>query len=88
MGGESTSAWPTVVDELVKRGLQRPELLIVDGGTGLESAITAVWDSVPVHRCTGHKHPNLREANAISAETNGIVEPGVGFSCVREFAGR
>jgi len=37
---------------LVRRGLRRPELLIVDGGTGLESVIAAVWDSVPVQRCT------------------------------------
>jgi putative transposase len=59
MGGESTEAWRTVLDDLVKRGLRRPELLIVDGGTGLESAITAVWDGVPVQRCTVHKHRNL-----------------------------
>jgi putative transposase len=59
MGGESTEAWRSVLDDLVKRGLQRPELLIVDGGAGLESAITAVWDRVPVQRCTVHKHRNL-----------------------------
>jgi len=35
MGGESTEAWRTVLDDLVKRGLRRPELLIIDGGTGL-----------------------------------------------------
>src|ERR1039457_2855051 len=38
-GGESTEAWRAVLDDLVKRGLRRPELLIVDGGAGLESAI-------------------------------------------------
>jgi len=59
MGGESTEAWRTVLDDLVRRGLQRPELLIVDGGAGLESAIAAVWDGVPVQRCTVHKHRNL-----------------------------
>ncbi len=59
MGGESTEAWRTVLDDLIKRGLRRPELLIVDGGTGLESAIAAVWDGVPVQRCTVHKHRNL-----------------------------
>ena len=59
MGGESTEAWRTVLDDLVKRGLRRPDLLIVDGGAGLESAIAAVWDSVPVQRCTVHKHRNL-----------------------------
>ena len=59
MGGESTEAWRTVLDDLVRRGLRRPELLIVDGGAGLESAIAAVWDSVSVQRCTVHKHRNL-----------------------------
>jgi putative transposase len=59
MGGESTEAWRTVLDDLTKRGLRQPELLIVDGGTGLESAIAAVWDNVPVQRCTVHKHRNL-----------------------------
>jgi transposase-like protein len=54
MGGESTEAWRTVLDDLVKRGLPRPDLLIIDGGTGLESAIAAVWDTVPVQRCTVH----------------------------------
>src|ERR1700692_446960 len=59
MGGESTAAWRTVLDDLAKRGLRRPELLIIDGGSGLESAIAAVWDDVPVQRCTVHKHRNL-----------------------------
>jgi NADPH:quinone reductase len=39
MGGESMEAWRTVLDDLIKRGLRQPELLIVDGGTGLESAM-------------------------------------------------
>jgi putative transposase len=59
MGGESAEAWRSVLDDLVARGLRRPELLVVDGGAGLEKAITAVWDGVPVQRCTVHKHRNL-----------------------------
>jgi transposase-like protein len=43
MGGKSAEAWRTVVDDLIPRGLRRPELLIVDG----------------VQRCTVHKHRNL-----------------------------
>jgi hypothetical protein len=31
MGGESAEAWRAVLDDLIKRGLQRPEFLIVDG---------------------------------------------------------
>jgi len=59
MGGESTEAWRTVLDDLIRRGLQRPEFLIVDGALGLEKAIAAVWDGVPMQRCTVHKHRNL-----------------------------
>jgi putative transposase len=59
MGGETTEAWRAVLDDLVGRGLRRPEFLIVDGAAGLEKALTAVWDGVPVQRCTVHKHRNL-----------------------------
>jgi hypothetical protein len=52
MGGESAEAWRSVLDDLIARGLRRPELLIVDGGQGLEKAIAAVWDGMPVQRCT------------------------------------
>src|SRR5436305_8977597 len=59
MGGESTEAWRTVLDDLIKRGLRRPEFLIVDGAPGLERASAAVWNGVPVQRCTVHNHRNL-----------------------------
>ena len=59
MGGESAEAWRTVLDDLIKRGLRRPEFLIVDGASGPEKAITAVWDGVLVQRCTVHKHRSL-----------------------------
>src|SRR5216117_1665681 len=59
MSGESIEAWRTVLDDLIRRGLQRPEFLIVDGALGLEKAIAAVWDGVPMQRCTVHKHRNL-----------------------------
>jgi hypothetical protein len=48
-----------VLDDLIKRGLRRPQFFIVDGAAGLEKAIAAVWDGVPVQRCTVHKHRNL-----------------------------
>jgi putative transposase len=59
MGGETTEAWRAVLDDLIKRGLRRPAFLIIDGAPGLEQAIAAVWDGVPVQRCTVHKHRNL-----------------------------
>jgi transposase-like protein len=59
MGGESEAAWRALLDDLVARGLATPELLIVDGSAGLEKAIAALWNDVPVQRCTVHKHRNL-----------------------------
>ena len=59
MGGDSTEAWCAVLDDLIQRGLRRPEFLIIDGAAGLEKALATVWDGVPVQRCTVHKHRNL-----------------------------
>lgn len=59
MGGESEAAWRAVLDDLTSRGLAKPELIIVDGGKGLEAALASLWDDVPVQRCTVHKERNL-----------------------------
>ena len=59
MGGESEAAWRALLDDLVKRGLRTPELVIVDGAPGLEKALAALWQDVAVQRCTVHKHRNL-----------------------------
>ena len=59
MGGESAEAWRALLDDLVKRGMQTPDLVMVDGGKGLDAALAALWTNVPVQRCTVHKHRNL-----------------------------
>lgn len=59
MGGESAAAWRALLDNLIARGLPTPELLIVDGGSGLAKALAGLWPAVPVQRCTVHKHRNL-----------------------------
>jgi transposase-like protein len=59
MGGESEAAWRALLDDLVKRGLKMPKLVIVDGAPGLEKALAALWSDVPIQRCTVHKHRNL-----------------------------
>jgi transposase-like protein len=79
MGGESTEAWRAVLDDLIRRGLRRPEFLIVDGAPGLDNAIAAVWDGVAVQRCTVHKHRNLlahapeRLHEEITADYNDMI---------------
>ena len=68
-----------MLDDLIRRGLRRPEFLIVDGAPGLEAAIAAVWDGVQVQRCTVHKHRNLlahapeRLHDEITADYNDMI---------------
>ena len=59
MGGETTAAWRAVLDDLIARQLRRPAFVIVDGAPGLEQALAAVWEGVPLQRCTVHKLRNL-----------------------------
>jgi transposase-like protein len=46
MGGESEAAWRALLDDLVRRGLKTPELVIVDGAQGLEKALAALISTV------------------------------------------
>ena len=79
MGGESEAAWRALLDNLVNRGLKTPELVIVDGATGLEKALAALWSDMLVQRCTVHKHRNLlahapdRLHEEISADYNDMI---------------
>ena len=59
MGGESEAAWRALLDDLVRRGLRTPELVVVDGAPGLEKALAALWPDMAIQRCTVHKHRNL-----------------------------
>jgi putative transposase len=52
VGGETSEAWRAVLDDLIKRGLRKPEHLIVDGGAGLESALAQLWTDVATQRCS------------------------------------
>ena len=82
MGGESEEAWRALLDDLVKRGLKTPELVIVDGAAGLEKALAALWSDMPVQRCTVHKHRNLlahapeRLHDEISADYKDMIYAG------------
>src|SRR3982075_719628 len=79
MGGESEAAWRVLLDDLVKRGLKTPELVIVDGAAGLDKALAALWSGMQIQRCTVHKHRNLlvhapaRLHEEISADYNDMI---------------
>lgn len=79
MGGESEAAWRAVLDDLIARGLRTPEFLLIDGGSGLERALAALWPEVLTQRCTVHKHRNLLAHapdalhEAITADYNDMI---------------
>jgi transposase-like protein len=79
VGGETKEAWRAVLDDLIKRGLRKPEFLIVDGGSGLDAALEAIWSDVPTQRCTVHKLRNLlvhapkRLHDEIKADYNDMI---------------
>jgi len=58
-GGESEAAWRDVLESLVRRGLKKPVLAIVDGNPGLAMALDSVWPGVKRQRCAIHKLRNL-----------------------------
>jgi len=57
---EASLHWKGVIEDLLRRGLPTPELVIADGHGGLTRAITA-WPEARVQRCTQHKWRNLSE---------------------------
>jgi putative transposase len=82
MGGESEAAWRGLLEDVVRRGLRTPDLVIVDGAAGLDQALAALWSNVPVQRCTVHKHRNLlahapeRLHEEISADYTDMIYAG------------
>lgn len=61
-GSESTVSWRSVIDDLARRGLPAPVLVVVDGNRGLSTAIRTVWRETLIQRCTRHKRENLLAA--------------------------
>jgi transposase-like protein len=58
VGVESGATWEALVEDLSKRGLPAPVLIVGDGHKGLKRA-TALWPEAKVQRCAVHKLRNL-----------------------------
>ena len=57
---ESSAQWGHLLEDLQKRGLAAPLLIVVDGGSGLNKALIT-WKGVKVQRCVVHKLRNLHD---------------------------
>jgi putative transposase len=52
-------SWKGVLNDLVERGLRRPQLIITYGNPGLLKAIKDIWSEVPRHRCAARRIRNV-----------------------------
>ena len=58
---ESTRAWADLLEDLKRRGLPEPVLVITDGGGGLLAAVEAHFPEMLRQHCTKHKLTNVLE---------------------------
>jgi putative transposase len=58
-GAENSAVCGALIDDLIARGLKRPELVVLDGSKGLRKAIEERWEEVVIGRCQEHKRRNL-----------------------------
>ncbi len=58
VGSESGSTWEALIDDLSRRGLEAPVVMVSDGHAGLKRA-TSRWPEAKVQRCGWHKLRNL-----------------------------
>jgi transposase-like protein len=85
VGAESGSTWEGLIDDLRKRGMAPPAVIVSDGHAGLKRAM-ARWPEAKVQRCSLHKLHNLldhcpkharaelrRDYTAIVYAKNGMV---------------
>ena len=56
---ESYNAWKWFLEDMVKRGLQEPILVVIDGCPGLIKAVKEVFPISDIQRCTKHKTENV-----------------------------
>lgn len=56
---ESEVAWRQFFDEMLRRGLRHPLLVITDGATGLHAAISRAFPKANRQRCIAHKLRNI-----------------------------
>ncbi len=58
-GSESLGSWGTLIEDLKKRNLGNPLLVVCDGNAGLVGSVKALWPEADVQRCLQHKLENL-----------------------------
>lgn len=58
---ESYNGWKWFLQDMVKRGLQEPMLVVIDGCPGLIKAVNDLFPNADKQRCTKHRTENVLE---------------------------
>lgn len=58
---ESYNAWNWFLEDMIKRGLQEPILIVTDGCPGLIKAVKELFPGSDIQRCTKHRTENVLE---------------------------
>lgn len=58
-GTENSSVVGSLINDLIKRGLKKPQLTLLDGSKALKKAILEQWEDALVGRCQQHKLRNV-----------------------------
>ena len=89
---ESQAAWERFLQDLYLRGLEGKtlQLIVSDGGKGLQAALPLVFPSVPVQRCWAHKLRNIadkvrRQEGSRVAQASAIYRAGSRGEAERAF---
>jgi len=56
---ESYNAWKGFLNELIKRGMGEPMLMVIDGCPGLVKAVDEIFPESDKQRCTKHRTENI-----------------------------
>ncbi len=72
---ESYSAWKWFLEEMIKRGLNDPLLIVIDGCPGLIKAVEEMFPSSDIQRCTKHRTENV--LNKVLKEDRAVVKESI-----------
>ena len=79
---EGSHNWKEAFESLKKRGLERVNLVVCDGLTGIENAITSAFPQAAVQMCTVHLSRNIQskikpvDKQQVANELKAVLDPG------------
>ncbi|MBI5198695.1 MAG: IS256 family transposase [Nitrospirae bacterium] len=72
---ESYSAWKGFLEDMIKRGLNDPLLIVIDGCPGLIRAVEELFPGSDIQRCTKHRTENV--LNKVLKEDRAVVKESI-----------